>query len=584
MGLFRRNKTAGGSLPEILRETRWIYSHMRTYRKAILLYVLLGLATTALSILTALISKSLINTIVNLGGSGSGGSRVAQLGVMVVLLSLGNIVLGAFVGRFSAKINLRISNALRAEVYGKILSTDWQSLQEFHSGDLLNRINTDVTTISHSVLGWVPTLIIKLSQFLLSLLIILWHDPTMALLAIATAPFTLLVARPFMSKMRSLSKEVRNVSSEMMSFHGETLQNVQPIKAFNLVEPFRKQLDQVQQKYYDTSMEMNHFSILNSTLLSACSCIISYLCLGWCAYRLWLEAIDFGTLILFIQLAGYVSASLTALIKLVPSAIECTVAAQRVMTVFDLPAETMEYAEQVQELIERDAPYALVLKKMGFTYSRRKPVLKEVDLQIRQKEMVAIVGSSGSGKTTLFRILLGLLPPKSGEALLLSGDQAIPLSPSTRAMFSYVPQDNVIFSGSIADMLRMVRPEASDEEIYRALALACAEDFVRALPEGIYTSVKERGGTFSEGQNQRLAIARAILADAPILLLDEVTSALDLETERKVLKNITSLSAKTCILTTHRPSVLSMCDHVYRIRDTKLHRLSQEEIRALRYD
>lgn len=575
---------SGGTLSEIYRESKWIYSQMRGYKKVILAYVLLGLASTALSIFMALISKDLINTIVRLGGSGSGGWRVVRLGLTVVLVSLGNILLGAFVGHFSTKINLRISNELRAKVYGKILSTDWQSLQEFHSGDLLNRINTDVSTVSNSVLGWVPTLIIKLAQFLLSLIIILWYDPTMALLALLTAPFTLLVAKPFVGKMRRLSKEVRNVSSEMMSFHGETLQNVQPIKAFNLVEPFRQRLDQVQQKHYNTSMEMNRFSILNSSLLSACSCIISYLCLGWCAYRLWLEAIDFGTLILFIQMAGYLSAALTALIKLVPSAIECTVAAQRVMTVFDLPEETLEYTEQVERLMAEEAPYSLELKQMSFTYSRRKPVLNQVDLQIRQQEMIAIVGSSGSGKTTLFRILLGLLPPKEGEALLRSGDETIPLSPSTRAMFSYVPQDNVIFSGTIADMLRMVRPEATDEEIYHALNLACAEDFVRALPEGIYSSVKERGSSLSEGQNQRLAIARAILADAPILLLDEVTSALDLETERKVLKNITSLSGKTCILTTHRPSVLSMCHHVYRISKAKLQPLSSEDIRTLRYE
>ena len=180
MSLFQKIKKhlAGGTLSEIYRETKWIYTHMRAYKKAILAYVLLGLATTALSMFIALISKDLINTIVNLGGSGSGGWRVVRLGLTVVLVSLGSILLGAFVGHFSTKINLRISNELRAKVYGKILATDWQSLQEFHSGDLLNRINTDVTTVSHSVLGWVPTLIIKLAQFLISLIIILWHDPT----------------------------------------------------------------------------------------------------------------------------------------------------------------------------------------------------------------------------------------------------------------------------------------------------------------------------------------------------------------------------------------------------------------------
>ena len=187
--------------------------------------------------------------------------------------------------------------------------------------------------------------------------------------------------------------------------------------------------------------------------------------------------------------------------------------------------------------------------------------------------MVAIVGPSGSGKTTLFRILLGLLQPTEGSAVLIGPEECVPLSPSTRSLFSYVPQDNVIFSGTIADTLRLVRPDATDDQLYDALRIACAEDFVRNLPDGLYSSLKERGSSLSVGQNQRLAIARAILADAPILLLDEVTSALDLETEQKVLKNIAELKGKTCIISTHRPSVLSLCNHIYRIKDQKLETL-----------
>ena len=179
--------------------------------------------------------------------------------------------------------------------------------------------------------------------------------------------------------------------------------------------------------------------------------------------------------------------------------------------------------------------------------------------------------------------MLGLISPMEGSAEIKGKEISIPLSPSTRSLFSYVPQDNVIFSGTIADTLRLVKPEATDEDIYAALRLACAEDFIRALPEGIYSKVKERGSTLSEGQNQRLAIARAVLADAPIMLLDEVTSALDLETERKVLENLAQISGKTCVISTHRPSVLSMCDHVYRIHEGKLQRLTREDLKKLRY-
>ena len=562
--IFRRLQD--GTLRDIGKETYWIYHHTRSYRKAIFLYTLLGLASTLLSIVTSLLSRNLINAII-----AREGWQVLQTGIAVVLLAVAGILLSAFVSRYSAKINLRISIELHAEVYSVFMNTDWSSLQQYHSGDLLSRINTDVATVASSVLGWVPTLIIKLTQFIVSLVVILYYDPTMAVFALLSAPLTFFVARPFISKMRSLNKEMRNVNSELISFYEETLQNIQAIKAFNLVDSFRKKLDEVQKKYYDTSMEFNRFSVKNSSFLSATSKLVSFLCLGWGAYRLWCGKIDFGTMVLFIQLAGYLASSMTALIKLVPSAIECTVAAQRIMTIFDLPRERMDYLEEVSRL--RNDPFSVHLENLGFGYRADRPVLKSLNLHIRPKEMVAIIGPSGSGKTTLFRILLGLLQPTEGSAVLIGPEECVPLSPSTRCLFSYVPQDNVIFSGTIADTLRLVRPDATDDQIYDALRVACAEDFVRKLPDGIYSSLKERGSSLSVGQNQRLAIARAILADAPILLLDEVTSALDLETEQKVLQNIAALEGKTCIISTHRPSVLSLCNHIYRIKDQKLETL-----------
>lgn len=570
-----KKRVHDGTLKNIGRETRWIYHHTRAYRKAVLMYVLLGLLTTVLSMLSALASKELVNSIVLLGADGYGGKRIAAFGIGAVLLSGLGIALNAFVSRYSTKINLRVSNELRAEVFDRFMRTDWESLQQYHSGDLLSRINTDVSNVANSVLGWLPTLIIKLTQFIASLAIILCYDPTMAAFALITAPFTLLAAKPFVSKMRTLNKEMRTVNSDMIAFHEEALQNAQSIKAFNLVEAFSDRLKQVQERYYDTAMCFNRFSVFNSSLLSVSGLFVSYLCLGWGAYRLWCGRIDFGTMVLFIQLAGYLTAALSALIKLVPTAIECTVSAQRIMAVFEAPMEEIVGLDKVAAL--KNNEFSLELKGLRFSYQSRELVLDDLALTVHPKEMVAIVGPSGSGKTTLFRILLALLRPTGGTAELVGGGLRVPLSPATRSLFSYVPQDNVIFSGTIADTLRLVRPNASDEEIYAALRIACAEEFVRTLPRGIYSSLQERGGSLSVGQNQRLAIARAVLADAPILLLDEVTSALDMETEEKVLKNIAALPNKTCIISTHRPSVLSMCDRIYRIHSTHLETVPSEK-------
>lgn len=552
-----------GLLRDVLHETRWIYHHTRAYKKAILIYILIGLLTTVLSMVSAILSKHLINYII-----GQKGWYVMQTGIFVVLFALFKIVFGAVSNRYSAKINLRVSNELRAEVFGVFMNTDWQSLQQYHSGDLLNRINTDVNTIAGSVLGWVPTLVVKSAQFLASLIVILYYDPTMALFTLLSAPISLLVAKPFVRRMRSLSNEMRKVSSDMMAFNEEAFQNAQPIKAFNLVDSFRSRLDHVQQIYYDAAMKHNRISVINTSLLSTVSMLASYLCLGWGAFRLWYGAIDFGTMVLFIQLAGYLSGALSALFKLVPAAIDCTVSAQRIMAIFDLPREPEEDSSAVEAI--RNTAFTLRVEDLHFSYPNRSTVLDGLNLQVSHGEMVAIVGSSGSGKTTLFRILLGLLRPDAGKAELVSTEHTVPISTTTRSMFAYVPQDNVIFSGTIADMLRLVRPEASDEDIYAALRVACAEGFVRELPNGIYSPMFERGGSLSIGQNQRLAIARAVLADAPIMLLDEVTSALDLETEEQVLQNIAALPDKTCIISTHRPSVLSLCDKIYRIRDKQL--------------
>ena len=578
MSIFQRitKRVRDGTLKEIGRETRWIYYHTRAYRNAVLAYVLLGLLSTGLSMVSALASKELVNSIVLLGAEGYGGKRIAAIGFVVVFLAAIGILLNAYINRYSAKINLRVSNELRAEVFDTFLRTDWESLQQYHSGDLLTRVNTDVTNVANSVLGWIPTLIIKLAQFIASLVVILCFDPTMAVFALITAPLTLIAAKPFVSKMRVLSKEMRTVNSEMTAFHEEALQNVQSIKAFNLVDPFTDRLKRVQSRYYDTALRFNRFSVVNSSLLSAVGLLVSYLCLGWGAYRLWRGNIDFGTMVLFIQLAGYLAAALSALIKLVPSAIECTVSAQRIMTIFDLPQEKFEGLAEVEAL--KKEKFSLCLNNLRFSYQNRSLVLDALELSVSPGEMIAIVGPSGSGKTTLFRILLALLHPSEGTAELVSGALHVPLSPATRSLFSYVPQDNVIFSGTIADTLRLVRPSATDEELYAALKVACADTFVRALPQGIYSTLQERGSSLSVGQNQRLAIARAVLADAPILLLDEVTSALDMETEEKVLKNIAALPNKTCILTTHRPSVLSLCDRVYRIRDAQLTQLSKDEL------
>ena len=257
------------------------------------------------------------------------------------------------------------------------------------------------------------------------------------------------------------------------------------------------------------------------------------------------------------------------------------------MDIVEMPQEDYSEDEQVREFGEeyKDQGIGMVLQDVSYTYHTGTNVFSHAGLEAYPHEIVALVGPSGEGKTTMLRLILSLLRVQEGSAWVCAGrdrEQKYKMSPSTRKLFSYVPQGNTMFSGTIAENLRNVKPDATDQEIVEALKMACAWEFVEKLPEGIYSMIKERGGGFSEGQAQRISIARAILRKSPFLLLDEATSALDVATERKVLKNImTDTYPRTCIVTTHRPTVLNICTRVYAIRQKQCQLLGDEEVEEL---
>ena len=573
-------KIKEGMLQEMYEETKWMYTYAKKYKFQIVFYIFLGVLTTVMGLASSVGSKYLIDAV-----TGQDSGNIALIALFIVAMGLFSIGINAITTMISARINIKVNNEIQAEVYDKILVADWISMKEFHSGDLLNRLNGDVNTVASSILSWIPSLITRSAQFFGILAIILYYDPTMAVIALGSAPVMLIVSKTLMKKMRDYNKRMRQVSSDVMSFNEESFQNIQSIKAFDLVGLFSKRLRDVQQNYKDVFLDYNKFSVYTSSFMSVVGMFVAYACFGWGVYRLWTGHITFGTMTLFVQLSGQLSSSFKSIVSLVPSAISATTSAGRIMEFFKIKDES-DLEDDKAKLIQNNTQgkgLSVVLDDVEFSYNENKTVFKHADIVANPGEIVALVGPSGEGKTTMIRLLLGLINTKSGNASIRDiNGVSCKISSATRRFFAYVPQGNTIFSGTIAENMRMVKQDATDAEIVEALKAACAYDFVNKLPDKINSKVGERGSGFSEGQAQRLSIARALLRKSPILLLDEATSALDVFTERQVLRNIMNMGyARTCIVTTHRPSVLTMCDKVYKIDSGVVCDIDEKEVNML---
>ena len=305
----------------------------------------------------------------------------------------------------------------------------------------------------------------------------------------------------------------------------------------------------------------------------------------YCLWLLWTGAITYGTMTLFLTQRANLSSAFNKVIGIIPSFLNSSVSAQRIRELVELPKEIhISESSKIDRYINDGV--TVEMDGVSFAYLENNEVIQNSGFVAKPGDIVALIGPSGEGKTTMIRLILGLIHPQNGKVeIRAKNGEDIEVNANTRHLFAYVPQGNTILSGTIAENMRMVKENASDEEIIEALKIGCAWDFVQKMPDGINSIVREKGKGLSEGQAQRIAISRAILRDAPILLLDEATSALDVTTERKVLKNIIQQRPnKTCIVTTHRPSVLNLCQRVYRIIDTQVNELDEQESSRMSMD
>lgn len=584
---FYLNRIKEGRLSEMWKQTKWIYGYGKNYWPAMIFYTLLGMMSSVIALVTSIVSKDLVDII-----TGHETGKVVGTFCIVLGTSIGSSFLNMVTGYASSYISMKVDAHIKAEIFSKILITDWESLTNYHTGDLLTRWKADATNISGGILNFIPNLIVYTFKFVIAFGVVIYHDPSFAIFAFLGMPVSLIMSKTLMKRMVNNNKKSAEMGAKMSGFNQEAFSNIQTIKAFDLIPFYVKRLVNLQKEYIDMRLGFQRMSMWTSLLMTTVTLLVSFSTYGWGIYRVWSGAISYGTMTMFLSLSGTLTATLNNLTSLVPSAISLTTSAGRLMDIVEMPQEDFSKKEEVNEFIERNKAdgVSIHLNNIKYAYNNGNLVFEDASIHAYPHEIVALVGPSGEGKTTMLRLILTLMRTMEGEAYLCGGSKCpadkdadkVLMTPATRQMFSYVPQGNTMFSGTIAENMRNVKPEATDEEIIEALKLACAWDFVEKLPDGINSIIKERGGGFSEGQSQRLSIARSLIRKSPILLMDEATSALDVKTERRVLKNIMQDDyPRTCIVTTHRPTVLNICDRVYAVRDKKCDVLTSEEIDEL---
>ncbi len=567
---FLRRFLRGSSLRSVLHNWKWILAFSRRHWPGVLGLTLLGLLSSLLGLAAAVITKNMIAGIIALDMD-----RLLPMTVLMIASAALSVAFQSLHARCSARLSTTMYHEVQKYTFDRLIHADWMSIRRYPTGDLLSRFSGDVSNAAGCAMTFLPNVVVQLFTVLITLGAIFFYDPVMALICLVSTPVLFLTSRSLLRRQHAFNRRVREVNSGMTAFESETFRNMETLKGFGIEDTVAAQLTDWQQKDREVILDHNRFTIRTNALLTAMSTLVQYTAMAYCIWRLWQGQMIFDTMTFFLQQRGTLQSAFSSLVSQIPRILSGSVAAERIRELTDLP----------QDPPHTDFPSIqrcrIRLENVCAAYEDGIRVLDGVSLDAGPGEIIALVGPSGEGKTTLLRLLLGLMQPSSGTMELTDADGMVhPLGAGTRHCFCYVPQGNTLLAGTIAENLRLVRPAATEEEIIAALKGACAWDFVSQMPGAIHAKLGEGGQGLSEGQAQRIAIARALMRSAPAMILDEITSALDMDTEQNVLNHLMRLG-HTCIVSTHRPSVLSMCTRVYRIEDGRVRRLSTDEIRAM---
>ena len=541
-------------ISEILR---WLWRAWRGNRLQAALNAIVGLLSVGVSLTQVWAVKHAID-VASGDEQGNIYMAVAFMGVLILIdfaLNISGIWIRNLLG-------IKAQNRMQQRVLDRILRSEWRGKESRHSGDVLNRLEFDVTNVVNFLTETLPSALSVLAMFIGAFSYLASMEWRLAVLVAAMVPLFVLVSKIYIRQMRGLTRQVRDSDSKVQAFMQEITQNRMLVKTLESGGFMINRLENTQSELRRNVVRRTSFSVFSNFILNFGFTLGYLVAFLWAAVRMSAGTLSFGGMTAFLQLVSKIQGPARSLTKLVPAFVSVFTAAERLMELEEDPLE------EQGDPIMLDAPCGVRLDNVSYAYlDGDSNVIDNLSFDFRPGCCTAILGETGAGKTTLVRMLLALLQPQSGSLHIYNNVEERQLTPRLRANFVYVPQGNTLLSGTIRENLCLGKHNATDEEMREALIKSCAE-FVFDLPDGLDTACAEKGGGLSEGQAQRICIARALLRNRSVMLFDEATSALDPDTERRLLKNILASHDKTIIFITHRLAVVDYCDDVLRVEKT----------------
>lgn len=541
---------------------RWIWKQNKKQGGKVMALSLLGVINSVLGVLFALMLKAVVDAAV------AGDKTAFAKWVLTAALAVAGMVVIHFLLCYLEELARACTeNHLRQYMLDVILTRDYGRITAYHSGELMNRLFSDITLVTDSFVSLIPCMVSMAVRLICIIAVLLMLDWRFSLIFLLGGGCVIAGSLILRHRMKAYHARMQESSGRLRSFLQETLESIIVIRSFAARERIEAQSDRGMEDYKRLRMKKNRFSNIVQTGYGMLMNIGYLLGIIWCGYGIIQHTMTYGTLLAVQQLIGQLQLPVRNISAIVPQYYSMLASAERLMELCDMerdsfsagsPAQTMDFL-------------AIAGNNVTMSYAKgQEAVLKDASFYIRKGEFVAVTGTSGIGKSTLIKLLLGLYPVQQGTLVLENAAGKLPLSEVPGALFAYVPQGNLLMSGTIRQTITMFQEQCDEVMLERACRLACADTFINALPEGFETRLGEKGHGLSEGQMQRIAIARALYHDFPVLLLDEATSALDEATELSVLKNLRQMTDKTVLIITHRRVALAYCDRQITLRDKKI--------------